>query len=112
MSSTLDLLRNANRLVLEQLDAAEEKLRAKEMEARQMLDDCVSRRDIIQRKRELIQEVERLQLESLAEVADAESVSEAQPLRVGAATGASVRIGDRLALAVVRASQNAAFAKR
>ncbi|MGP0060411.1 MAG: hypothetical protein ACLPID_14095 [Beijerinckiaceae bacterium] len=112
MASTLSILRNANRIIRDQLDAADEQVKATEMEARQTLDDCVKRRENIKRKRELIQEIERVQLESLAEIEEAESfVGEArQP--AGTDSTAPALIGNRLAFAVVKASQTATYMKR
>jgi hypothetical protein len=113
MSSTLSILRNANRIIRDQLDAADERVRAKETEARQMLDDCVSRRENIKRKRELIQEIERVQLESLAEIEDAESFVGEPLQRTGTdATVPALIGGNRLAFAVVKASQTATYMKR
>ncbi|MGO9006764.1 MAG: hypothetical protein ACLQIQ_17265 [Beijerinckiaceae bacterium] len=112
MSSALSILKNANRIILDQLDAADEQVRAKEMEARQTLDDCVSRRGNIKRKRELIQEIERVQFESLAEIEEAEAFVGEAPQRTGTDATATARIGDRLAFAVVKASQTAAYMKR
>ena len=137
MSSTIEILRNANRLVLDQLDAADERIKAKETEARQTLDTCVTKRESIKRKRQLIQEIERVQLESIAEIEEAEAlvadipehrmpervVTERMPERhvmperimvsePAAATGQPARIADRLAFAVVKASQASPQLKR
>jgi hypothetical protein len=148
MSSTIEILRNANRLVLDQLDAADERIKAKETEARQTLDTCVTKRESIKRKRQLIQEIERVQLESIAEIEEAEAlVADIQEHRVPervvnerivneriperhvmperhiaperimvpdapAAAAQPARIADRLAFAVVKASQASPQLKR
>jgi hypothetical protein len=143
MSSTIEILRNANRLVLDQLDAADERIKAKETEARQTLDTCVTKRESIKRKRQLIQEIERVQLESIAEIEEAEAlVADIQEHRVperivtervperhimaerhvaperimvqepAAGTAQPARIADRLAFAVVKASQASPQLKR
>jgi hypothetical protein len=143
MSSTIEILRNANRLVLDQLDAADERIKAKETEARQTLDTCVTKRESIKRKRQLIQEIERVQLESIAEIEEAEAlVADIQEHRLPervvneriqerhvmperhiaperimvpdapAAAAQPTRIADRLAFAVVKASQASPQPKR
>jgi predicted anti-sigma-YlaC factor YlaD len=113
MSSTIEILRNANRLVLDQLDAADERVKAKENEARQILDACVNKRENIKRKRQIIQEIERVQLDSLAEIEDAEVfVGDTQERSTGTDATAPARIADRLAFAVVKASQAGGQIKR
>lgn len=148
MSSTIEILRNANRLVLDQLDAADERIKAKESEARQTLDTCVSKRESIKRKRQLIQEIERVQLESIAEIEEAEALVADIPERLvpervvterlvperhvqerlvqerhhmaperivvpeAPAAAQPARIADRLAFAVVKASQASPQLKR
>ncbi len=113
MSSTIEILRNANRLVLDQLDAAYERIKAKESEARHTLDMCVNKRESIKRKRQLIQEIERVQLDSLAEIEETETlIGDAQDRSSGTDATAPARIADRLAFAVVKASQTGIQAKR
>jgi hypothetical protein len=112
MSSTLSILRNANRIIRDQLDAADERIRAKETEARQTMDDCLSRRESIKRKRELIQEIERVQLESLAEIEEVEIFVGEPQQSTGTEAIAPALIGNRLAFAVVKASQTATYMKR
>ena len=112
MSSALSILKNANRIILDQLEAADERIRAKETVARQTLDDCASRRENIQRKRELIEEIERVQFEFLAEIEEAEAFVGAALQRTGTDAIAPARVGDRLAFAVVKASQTATYLKR
>lgn len=112
MSSTIEILRNANRLVLDQLDAADERIKAKETEARQTLENCVNKRESIKRKRQLIQEIERVQLESIAEIEEAETLVGELPERQALEGGAPARIADRLAFAVVKASQASPQIKR
>jgi len=113
MPSTIDILRNANRMILEQLDAADERMKAIEDDARQTLDDCITRRENIKRKRELIQEIEHVQLESLVEIEAAEAcVGEAVYRNSGAEPAVPPRMADRMSFAVVKASQTANFLKR
>jgi hypothetical protein len=112
MSSTIEILKNANRLVLDQLDAADERIKAKETEARLTLDNCVSRREALKRKRQLIQDIERMQLESIAELDDVETLVGDLPDRPHHESTTPTRIADRLAFAVVKASQTGVQLKR
>jgi hypothetical protein len=152
MSSTIEILKNANRLVLDQLDAADERIKAKETEARQTLDNCVSKRESIKRKRQLIQDIERVQLDSIAEIEEVEALVGELPDRLASErptlerpvlerpllerpalersaleratlergtlerpaqeSTAPARIADRLAFAVVKASQSNLQMKR
>ena len=120
MSSTIEILRNANRLVLDQLDAADERIKAKEAEARQTLDSCVGKRESIKRKRQLIQEIERVQLESIAEIEEAEALvadmperllTEAPlaPVRIAETSIAPTRIAEAPAAAPARIADRLAF---
>lgn len=147
MSSTIEILKNANRLVLDQLDAADERIKAKETEARLTLDNCVSKRESIKRKRQLIQDIERVQLDSIAEIEEVEALVGELPDRLtperpalervalerpalersaierttleratlerpAQESTAPTRIADRLAFAVVKASQSNLQLKR
>jgi hypothetical protein len=112
MSSALDILRNANRMILDQLDAVDERIKAKEDEVRQILEECVSRRENIRRKREILQEIEHVQLESLVEIEAAEACAGESLQRPGANAMAAPRMADRMSFAVVKASQTANFMKR
>jgi hypothetical protein len=111
MSSSIEILTNANRLVLDQLDDAEQRLKAKEDEARQTLEACAQKREGINRRRQLIEEIERVQLESFSEDGETEA-AQGEFLERSADTVAPARIADRLAFAVVKASQAGAQGRR
>ncbi len=112
MSSALDILRNANRMILDQLDAVDERIKAKEDEVRQILEECISRRENIRRKREILQEIEHVQLESLVEIEAAEACAGESLQRTSAEVLAPPRTADRMSFAVVKASQTTNFMKR
>jgi hypothetical protein len=111
-NNTIEIVRNANRLVLARLDAADERIKARELEARKILESCTIGREEIKKKRQIILEIEKIQIDTLEgteglvteDIANPEP--EADPFSFSADTAGAVRLADRLSLAVVRAGQN------